>query len=75
MYENDYFEGFDETQYEEETRERWGHTSNIKNHSKNGPATARIKKRRSKRKGGGSLSGWSLKILSPDRMIRMCKRL
>jgi hypothetical protein len=27
MTEKDYFEGFDEVQYEEETKERWGHTS------------------------------------------------
>jgi hypothetical protein len=26
MAEKDYFEGFDETQYEEEARERWGGT-------------------------------------------------
>ncbi|MCK4801772.1 MAG: MerR family transcriptional regulator [Anaerolineales bacterium] len=26
MSEKEYFEGFDETRYEEETRERWGHT-------------------------------------------------
>ena len=26
MTDKDYFEGFDESQYEEETRERWGHT-------------------------------------------------
>lgn len=27
MSDNDYFEGFDESQYEEEAKQRWGHTS------------------------------------------------
>lgn len=30
MAENEYFEGFDETQYEEEARNRWGHTPQYK---------------------------------------------
>jgi hypothetical protein len=51
MSENEYFEGFDETQYEEETRERWGHTSEYKESQQKWSSYSKDQKKKIKKEG------------------------
>ena len=52
MEENEYFEGFDETQYEEETRDRWGHTSQYKESQRKWSSYSKDQKEEIKKEGG-----------------------
>jgi DNA-binding transcriptional MerR regulator len=52
MTARDYFEGFDETQYEEETRERWGNTTQYAESQKKWASYTKDQKDAIKAKGG-----------------------
>ncbi len=52
MAENEYFEGFDETQYEEETRDRWGHTPQYKESQRKWSNYSKDQKEEIKKEGG-----------------------
>ncbi len=52
MAENEYFEGFDETQYEEETRDRWGDTSQYKESQRKWSSYSKDQKEEIKKEGG-----------------------
>ena len=52
MPENEYFEGFDETQYEEETRNRWGHTSQYKESQRKWSSYSKDQQEEIKKEGG-----------------------
>ncbi|RLE04500.1 MAG: hypothetical protein DRJ13_03520 [Bacteroidetes bacterium] len=52
MVENEYFEGFDETQYEEETRDRWSHTSQYKESQRKWSSYSKDQKEEIKEEGG-----------------------
>jgi DNA-binding transcriptional MerR regulator len=52
MAEKEYFEGFDETQYEEETRELWGHTSQYKESQRKWSSFSKDQKEEIKKEGG-----------------------
>ena len=52
MAENEYFEGFDETQYEEETRDRWGHTPQYKESQRKWSSYSKDQKEEIKKEGG-----------------------
>ncbi len=52
MSEKDYFEGFDETQYEQETRERWGNTSQYKESQQKWSSYSKDQKEEIKKEGG-----------------------
>ena len=52
MAENDYFEGFDETLYEEEARDRWGHTSQYKESQRKWSSYSKDQKEEIKKEGG-----------------------
>jgi DNA-binding transcriptional MerR regulator len=52
MTEEEYFEGFDETQYEEETKERWGHTPQYAESQKKWGSYSKGEKEAIKTKGG-----------------------
>ncbi|MCD6424611.1 MAG: MerR family transcriptional regulator [Anaerolineales bacterium] len=51
MAENEYFEGFDETQYEEETRDRWSHTSQYKESQRKWSSYSKDQKEEIKKEG------------------------
>ena len=51
MSESDYFEGFDETQYEEESRERWGDTSKYKESQQKWSSYSKYQKEEIKKEG------------------------
>jgi DNA-binding transcriptional MerR regulator len=52
MSENEYFEGFDETQYEEESKDRWGHTSQYKESQRKWSSYSKDQKEEIKKEGG-----------------------
>lgn len=52
MSDKDYFEGFDESQYESETRERWGHTSQYAESQKKWASYSKDQKEAIKAEGG-----------------------
>ena len=52
MAENEYFEGFDETLYEEEARDRWGHTSQYKESQRKWSSYSKDQKEEIKKEGG-----------------------
>ncbi len=52
MEDQEYFEGFDETQYEEEARERWGNTSHYRESQKKWASYTREQKEDIKKEGG-----------------------
>ncbi|NQS91291.1 MAG: MerR family transcriptional regulator [Chloroflexi bacterium] len=52
MSANEYFEGFDETQYEEETRERWGNTSQYAESQRKWSSYSKDQKEEIKQEGG-----------------------
>ena len=52
MAEKEYFDGFDETQYGEETRERWGHTSQYQESQKKWSSYNKDQKEEIKQEGG-----------------------
>lgn len=52
MMAKDYFEGFDETQYEEETKERWGHTPQYAESQKKWKSYTKEQKEAIKAEGG-----------------------
>ena len=52
MPENEYFEGFDETQHEEETRKRWGHTSQYKESQRKWSSYSKDQQEEIKKEGG-----------------------
>jgi DNA-binding transcriptional MerR regulator len=52
MTENDYFEGFDETQYEDEVKERWGNTPQYAESQKKWGSYSREQKEAIKKEGG-----------------------
>ena len=52
MSAKDYFEGFDESQYEEETRQRWGHTPQYAESQKKWASYTRDQKEAIKVEGG-----------------------
>jgi len=52
MAEEGYFKGFDEIQYEEETRDRWGHTPQYKESQRKWSSYSKDQKEEIKREGG-----------------------
>ena len=52
MADNEFFEGFDETQYEEETIERWGNSSQYKESQKKWSSYSKDQKEEIKQEGG-----------------------
>ena len=52
MIDKEYFEGFDETQYEEETKERWGHTPQYAESQKKWASYSKDQKEAIKAEGG-----------------------
>jgi len=52
MAENEYFEGFDETLYEEETRDRWGHTPQYKESQRKWSSYSKDQQDEIKKEGG-----------------------
>jgi len=52
MVENEYFDGFDESQYEEEAKERWGHTPEYKESQRKWSSYSKDQQEEIKKKGG-----------------------
>lgn len=52
MAENEYFEGFDETLYEEESRERWGHTPQFEESQRKWSSFSKDQQEEIKKEGG-----------------------
>ncbi len=52
MAENEYFEGFDESQYGEETKDRWGDTSQYKESQRKWSSYSKDQKEEIKKEGG-----------------------
>ncbi len=62
MKENEIFEGFDETQYEEEARQRWGSTAAYAESQKRWGSYSADKKKPLKPRGRKLHSAWSARM-------------
>ena len=70
----DYFKGFNEIQYENEVKERWGNTPQYAELGKKWASFQKNRRRRSRRRASTSQFGWWVLIQTSPRMIRMCRR-